>query len=49
MKHGISHPAFLRNRGKYNSEIKLNLHDPKICLNKLIRKGYHHSIIINWC
>ena len=46
IKHGISHPIFYGNVVNKARKFKQNPHGLKIHLNKLIRKGYRHSIII---
>ena len=46
IKHGISHPTFYGNVVNKAQKFKQNPHGVKIHLNKLIRKGYRHRIII---
>ena len=48
IKHGISHPTFYGNVVNKARKFKQNPHGLKIHLNKLICKGYHHSIVIKY-
>ena len=46
IKNGISHPNFYGNVVYKARKFKLDPHGLKSHLNKLIRKGYRHNIIV---